>query len=578
MAVKRLVSALLALCFANAALAGPWLVGQQPTNYSAAHTLGDNSNARGGEAPFYVNSEVNDIATNSTILTNWFPANCSASDTGQTCGEFQPPVATFTGSITTTTLTVSSVTGTIGLGCNLSGSGVSGGTRITAGSGTSWTVNNSQSVGSTSMSCGGLEAKARFDCNISFHEKNDPIIAPGVANGSTHDHSFFGAFGFQGQAQNITYSGLRNGGGGGTNAGYSTCYGGPMNRTLYWEPSMEVAVNGVTAVLEPFTIVTYYVCGDGINLTGAGGNYGPPNCSRWPRDIDMIFGFNMSDPTDTEGTNRVAAANASYVGANYSNVAQGQHWYCANWATPSYTAYSPNQTQGASQPYFNDGNGHQTINCTATQMDGVTTCTLGTANCGYVVVGDLSSADCWDGKNNTSPNGRGHLIRRIRDNNIGGNGICPDTWYFIPHFEAKPEFLFTSLAELQTAYLSSDRMPGMTQFAGGQSLHADLKPAWDYGTGDNPGAMLRFFQNCLGLSMHVKNSDGVTYTNLTGNPHECGFARVDGTHNLATTGAPPDGLGPNPVVQLAPDQSAGKRYFPLANGTPLPGSVIHTHP
>lgn len=63
--------------------------------------------------------------------------------------------ATITGSITGYTLTVSAVTGTIVIGMNLSttGSGnqVSALTRITDGSGTSWTVNKSQTVTSRTI-------------------------------------------------------------------------------------------------------------------------------------------------------------------------------------------------------------------------------------------------------------------------------------------------------------------------------------------------------------------------------------------------------------------------------------------
>lgn len=55
--------------------------------------------------------------------------------------------ATFTGSITTTTLTVSALTaGTIAIGYQVSGTGVAANTFITAGSGTSWTVSVSQTV------------------------------------------------------------------------------------------------------------------------------------------------------------------------------------------------------------------------------------------------------------------------------------------------------------------------------------------------------------------------------------------------------------------------------------------------
>jgi hypothetical protein len=61
-------------------------------------------------------------------------------------------VASFTGSISGTTLTVSTVaSGTIAIGQVVTGSGVTAGTIITAGSGSSWTVNNSQTAASQPM-------------------------------------------------------------------------------------------------------------------------------------------------------------------------------------------------------------------------------------------------------------------------------------------------------------------------------------------------------------------------------------------------------------------------------------------
>ena len=57
--------------------------------------------------------------------------------------------ATFTGSISATTLTVSSVTGTVKIGQIVTGGTVAAGTYITAGSGTSWTVSVSQTATAT---------------------------------------------------------------------------------------------------------------------------------------------------------------------------------------------------------------------------------------------------------------------------------------------------------------------------------------------------------------------------------------------------------------------------------------------
>lgn len=59
--------------------------------------------------------------------------------------------ASFTGTISGTTLTVSGVSGTIVIEHKLTGSGVAAGTYIQSGSGTTWTVNNSQTVGPVAM-------------------------------------------------------------------------------------------------------------------------------------------------------------------------------------------------------------------------------------------------------------------------------------------------------------------------------------------------------------------------------------------------------------------------------------------
>jgi len=64
-------------------------------------------------------------------------------------GTPDPSAATFTGSISSTTLTVSSVTGTVKIGQIVTGGTVAAGTYITAGSGLSWTVSVSQTATAT---------------------------------------------------------------------------------------------------------------------------------------------------------------------------------------------------------------------------------------------------------------------------------------------------------------------------------------------------------------------------------------------------------------------------------------------
>jgi hypothetical protein len=74
----------------------------------------------------------------------------------------KPPalnIATFTGSISGTALTTSSPTGTITVGMAVTGGTVSAGTVIVSGSGSSWVVNNSQTVSSSSLTGTGISLK-----------------------------------------------------------------------------------------------------------------------------------------------------------------------------------------------------------------------------------------------------------------------------------------------------------------------------------------------------------------------------------------------------------------------------------
>jgi hypothetical protein len=103
--------------------------------------------------------------------------------------------AIFTGSITGTTLTVTSVTsGTIEIGNALYGTGIIQGTFITAGSGLSWTVNQSQTVGSTSITASAFNTNIIpgrppllwsevNDAFVKINENFDSLIAAGLGGG-----------------------------------------------------------------------------------------------------------------------------------------------------------------------------------------------------------------------------------------------------------------------------------------------------------------------------------------------------------------------------------------------------------
>ena len=90
-------------------------------------------------------------------------------------------MATFTGSISGTTLTISSLTsGSVYAGQNLRGANIAPGTAIVSGSGLSWTVSNSQTVASTAMTSGGGGVNPQTEMIQTQQLKAYVLTAPSV--------------------------------------------------------------------------------------------------------------------------------------------------------------------------------------------------------------------------------------------------------------------------------------------------------------------------------------------------------------------------------------------------------------
>jgi hypothetical protein len=389
----------------------------------------------------------------------------------------------------------------------------------------------------------GSEGKARFDCNAAGHNNDDPIIYPGVQGGSPHEHTTFGNLAFANSMYNATYAALRV-------TGNSTCYGGPLNRTLYWEPSMKKLLpSGYAATIIPKNIVTYY---EACELGYSGVDYSKDcsKSSRWPRSIEFIEGFNMNDPTNSRVTDIVAALNAAAGWAKYSTVGAGSAggfvgWFCYSVVSGTLGPVSA----------LKDGAGNPTLNCTANTD----------------IYAELLSDPCWDGVNFTSPNGRLHMMPYIRDNNASRN-VCPDNWVRVMQFRAKVTFSQTGQSDYSNWWASSDRMVGMTQFLNGQSMHFDLIPAWDYGTAASPGVFLNFSNHCDGTPITISG------TTMATDPHECAYGRIDQTENVYVNEASPDASSPNPIVNLSPNQTGTLRYFTVTPGSTGTGHLHHGVP
>ena len=135
----------------------PWTTPYlDPTRYNSFYTsLG----ALGTYPPVACRTVLKSVGWNSGSLTNifWRSASCPGYSWGQNLIDTTVATATAktdtTGTISGTALTFSSLSsGTVAIGQQVTGVGVTASTYITGGSGTNWTVNISQSVGPEQLS------------------------------------------------------------------------------------------------------------------------------------------------------------------------------------------------------------------------------------------------------------------------------------------------------------------------------------------------------------------------------------------------------------------------------------------
>jgi len=74
---------------------------------------------------------------------------------------------------------------------------------------------------------GGGEGAFRISCGVSHMNNDDPMVFPNMKN-ATHHHTFYGNTSVQ---YNSDLSNL-------STVGNSTCWGGIMNRSAYWHPTL----------------------------------------------------------------------------------------------------------------------------------------------------------------------------------------------------------------------------------------------------------------------------------------------------------------------------------------------------
>jgi hypothetical protein len=280
----------------------------------------------------------------------------------------------------------------------------------------------------------------RFLCWPSHLRYDDPIVNPGKDGGAAHLHQFFGN-----QTANAfsTYESLRS-------AGHSSCTGGPLNRSAYWQPAMLDIVTG--QVIEPEYVTIYYK--------------GLPTSNEIPRGLRMVFGYEHANPTST--TNHKPNWNC-----RTNNVIQG------------VTQFNTNLTDAIGGPG----------KCPPSVLkDGVTVSTSAAGVKFYggnqpystdtLVDVQLTTHECWDGVNLDSPNHRSHMSKKV-------GGVCPSTHPVeLQWFQLNPTFRVHQGEDPRNWRLASDIQHGLN-LTPGSSFHGDWFGAW------NDTAKAAWFSGCI---------------------------------------------------------------------------------
>ena len=116
----------------------------------------------------------------------------------------------------------------------------------------------------------------RMICQAAQVNYDDPIVYPGVVNGSPHLHQWFGNT----EANALsTYASLRT-------SGHSTCMG-PLNRSAYWIPAM---IRNDGMVIRPDYLSVYY---KRYPKSAPECHSTARECISLPHGLRYVFGFDM---------------------------------------------------------------------------------------------------------------------------------------------------------------------------------------------------------------------------------------------------------------------------------------------
>jgi hypothetical protein len=281
------------------------------------------------------------------------------------------------------------------------------------------------------------EKKFRIQCGPAFAASFDSILGKGIKPFG-HRHQFTGNVNFN---ENGTFTTNRT-------SPSSTCDGGPLWSTPYWEPELiwGSLVGGYEVGIQPHTTTFYYI----------NGTQDTANNETWlRRDTAFIGGVNPADPEDAARRVEYAAAGLLYPGGPDTS-AGFMGWFCL---TNHGTTQQP-VTHPASQMKGDSGspNGFARHLKDVDGSDPWGGACTGTVSDPALLQLNLIAPGCWDATNLRAPDGRAHMAYPTRTGDSAFTNLCPNNWVHIPTLTAKVEFYTLGFAEYGNWYFSSDRM------------------------------------------------------------------------------------------------------------------------
>lgn len=431
------------------------------------------------------------------------------------------------------------------------------------------------------------DGKFRTECKFTFTKRADPLLFPGQYPAG-HAHSFAGpssAF-VEANVHNFNYAMGRNN-------PASSCQGGPLNTTLYWEPSVIRTIGGVNFVVLPDNATFYY--------THPGSK--AAETTRLRRDYRFIGGANPMNYNDTARRAEYAAGGLEYPGSPDTAPGFGgiQCYPTALGGLTTATvlaAHAKKSTGGvagtSAARYTKGPNGED-------PWGGA--CTTGT----IVII--VNAPDCWDGTNLSSPDGRSHVRYSTRDgkDNVPGPGQCPSNYVKTLAFETKIFATHKGWAgDLEHWWMSSDRMRVATTECPDAATPCDGVSGGNVPATVNGVAYTRVSKDpcratgvdfCNFSTAHFdwwgswddatikewqRNCGGLTIGGVVTNYADCGSGGLADNRSLISSGTPPQpNLSTNPVrsqpVDRASASTEGQRYFPVRVDDQYQGPLVIDH-